>query len=155
MAGGPGSGKGTQCERIVERYGFTHLSTGDLLRDELKSGSARAEQLKQVMESGALVPLDVVLELLKDAMLRSAHSARGFLVDGFPRELEQATRFEAEVCICFACARPPPPPQLRPRRRLHVLYARCVELFEKIYRNDSNRFCIPKALNTLTVILSK
>lgn len=123
MAGGPGSGKGTQCERIVERYGFTHLSTGDLLRDELKSGSARAEQLKQVMESGALVPLDVVLELLKDAMLRSAHSARGFLVDGFPRELEQATRFEAEVCICFACARPPPP-QLRPRR----LYTYCTHV---------------------------
>ena len=96
-AGGPGSGKGTQCERIVERYGFTHLSTGDLLRDELKSGSARATQLQQVMESGGLVSLDVVLELLKDAMLRTAHSARGFLVDGFPRELEQATRFEEEV----------------------------------------------------------
>ena len=95
-AGGPGSGKGTQCERIVERYGFTHLRLGDLLRDELKSGSSRAAQL-QVMESGGLVSLDVVLELLKDAMLRTAHSARGFLVDGFPRELERATRFEAEV----------------------------------------------------------
>ena len=96
VLGGPGSGKGTQCEKIVARYGYTHLSTGDLLRAEVASGSARGVELK-TMESGALVTLDVVLGLLKDAMLRAAPTARGFLIDGFPRELEQAKRFEAEV----------------------------------------------------------
>ena len=57
FSGGPGSGKGTQCEKIVEKYGFYHLSTGDLLRDEVKSGSERAEKLKAVMEKGELVSL--------------------------------------------------------------------------------------------------
>jgi len=56
-AGGPGSGKGTQCDKIVAKYGFTHLSTGDLLRDEVQSGSERGKQLTQIMEKGELVPL--------------------------------------------------------------------------------------------------
>ena len=55
--GGPGSGKGTQCDKIVAQYGFTHLSSGDLLRDEVKSGSDRAKQLIAIMERGELVPL--------------------------------------------------------------------------------------------------
>ena len=55
--GGPGSGKGTQCDKIVAKYGFTHLSTGDLLRDEVASGSERGKQLTQIMEKGELVPL--------------------------------------------------------------------------------------------------
>lgn len=57
MLGGPGSGKGTQCEKIVQKYGYTHLSTGDLLRDEVKSGSSRGQQLNALMEKGELVPL--------------------------------------------------------------------------------------------------
>ena len=55
--GGPGSGKGTQCARIVERYGFTHLSSGDLLRAEVASGSQRGKALNDVMEKGELVSL--------------------------------------------------------------------------------------------------
>ena len=57
VVGGPGSGKGTQCERIVNKYGFTHLSTGDLLRAEVASGSARGKELTAIMEKGELVPL--------------------------------------------------------------------------------------------------
>lgn len=57
VLGGPGCGKGTQCAKMVEKYGFTHLSSGDLLRDEVKSGSARGSQLTKVMEAGELVPL--------------------------------------------------------------------------------------------------
>eukprot|EP00069_Balaena_mysticetus_P002500 bmy_04070T0 len=57
VVGGPGSGKGTQCEKIVQKYGYTHLSTGDLLRAEVSSGSARGKMLSEIMEKGQLVPL--------------------------------------------------------------------------------------------------
>ncbi|XP_033731673.1 uncharacterized protein LOC117321300 isoform X2 [Pecten maximus] len=100
VVGGPGSGKGTQCERIVQQYGFTHLSTGDLLRAEVASGSARGKELTAIMESGQLVPLDVVLELLKEKMVAAASTSSGFLIDGYPREMEQGTRFENEVAPC-------------------------------------------------------
>ncbi|RUS83726.1 hypothetical protein EGW08_008522 [Elysia chlorotica] len=106
VIGGPGSGKGTQCEKIVRKYGFTHLSSGDLLRAEVASGSERGKQLTSIMESGALVPLDTVLGLMKEAMLAYAPVSKGFLIDGYPRELEQGTRFENEVApakfvLCF------------------------------------------------------
>ncbi len=57
MSGGPGSGKGTQCEKIVAKYGYTHLSSGDLLRLEVASGSERGKQLQAIMQKGELVPL--------------------------------------------------------------------------------------------------
>lgn len=57
FSGGPGSGKGTQCDKIVEKYGLTHLSSGDLLRADVKSGSPRGEQLNKMMQNGELVPL--------------------------------------------------------------------------------------------------
>lgn len=97
VLGGPGCGKGTQCDKIVAKYGYTHLSTGDLLRDEVASGSARGKQLTQIMERGDLVPLDTVLGLLRDAMLKKASTSKGFLIDGYPRELDQGKKFEADV----------------------------------------------------------
>ncbi|MEQ2313257.1 Adenylate kinase isoenzyme 1 [Ameca splendens] len=57
VVGGPGSGKGTQCEKIVAKYGYTHLSSGDLLRAEVASGSDRGKQLQAIMQKGELVPL--------------------------------------------------------------------------------------------------
>merc|ERR1712061_108618 len=57
VLGGPGSGKGTQCDRIVQRYGFTHLSSGDLLRDEVASKSPRGNELNSMMRAGKLVPM--------------------------------------------------------------------------------------------------
>ncbi|KAL3872035.1 hypothetical protein ACJMK2_040004 [Sinanodonta woodiana] len=100
IVGGPGSGKGTQCEKIVQRYGFTHLSTGDLLRAEVTSGSDRGKHLSEIMEKGELVPLDTVLQLLKEAMMAKLSTSKGFLIDGYPRELEQGKRFENEVTKC-------------------------------------------------------
>lgn len=97
VLGGPGSGKGTQCDKIVAKYGFTHLSTGDLLRDEVQSGSERGKALNAIMEKGELVSLDTVLTLLKEAMIKKAASSKGFLIDGYPRELEQGKKFEADV----------------------------------------------------------
>uniref|UniRef100_A0A2A4KAT5 adenylate kinase n=1 Tax=Heliothis virescens TaxID=7102 RepID=A0A2A4KAT5_HELVI len=97
VLGGPGSGKGTQCEKIIAKYGFTHLSTGDLLRAEVKSGSERAKSLTAIMEQGGLVPNDVVLELLKEAIIARAADSKGFLVDGYPREKSQGIAFEQAI----------------------------------------------------------
>merc|ERR1711973_969310 len=82
VLGGPGCGKGTQCDKIVAKYGFTHLSSGDLLREEVGSGSERGKQLTAIMERGELVPLAVVLDLLAEAMLKKLSGSKGFLIDG-------------------------------------------------------------------------
>ncbi|KAK7870587.1 hypothetical protein R5R35_009094 [Gryllus longicercus] len=100
VLGGPGSGKGTQCERIVKKYGYTHLSTGDLLRDEVNSGSARGASLNETMQKGELVPMTVVLDLLKEAMLANLSSSKGFLIDGYPREEAQGVAFEEQIKPC-------------------------------------------------------
>lgn len=73
VLGGPGSGKGTQCTRIKEKYGYTHLSSGDLLRDEVKSGSQLGAALDATMKNGDLVPTEVAL-LLSPAVIYSPHS---------------------------------------------------------------------------------
>ncbi|XP_048844285.1 adenylate kinase 5, like [Brienomyrus brachyistius] len=99
VVGGPGSGKGTQCERIVAKYGYTHLSTGDLLRSEVDSESERGKQLSAIMQRGELVPLDMVLDMLKDAMIAKADVSKGFLIDGYPREVKQGQEFEKKIGV--------------------------------------------------------
>ncbi|KAK3781303.1 hypothetical protein RRG08_018932 [Elysia crispata] len=100
VIGGPGSGKGTQCANIVRDFGFCHLSSGDLLRDEVKSGSERGNRLNAIMEKGELVPMEEVLGLLKDAIVSNLTKTKCFLIDGYPRELEQGVRFESEIVPC-------------------------------------------------------
>uniref|UniRef100_A0AAZ3RM59 Adenylate kinase isoenzyme 1 n=1 Tax=Oncorhynchus tshawytscha TaxID=74940 RepID=A0AAZ3RM59_ONCTS len=97
MAGGPGSGKGTQCEKVVAKYGYTHLSSGDLLRAEVASGSERGKTLQAIMQKGELVPLDTVLDMIKDAMIAKAGVSKGFLIDGYPREVKQGEEFEKKI----------------------------------------------------------
>ncbi|XP_066935736.1 uncharacterized protein [Clytia hemisphaerica] len=99
VLGGPGSGKGTQCAKIVEKYGFCHLSTGDLLRAEVSSGSARAEEMKEIMAKGELIPLETILALLKEAMLKNS-DCKGFILDGYPRDVPQGEKFEESVGKC-------------------------------------------------------
>jgi len=100
VVGGPGSGKGTQCDKIVEKYGYTHLSSGDLLREEVASQSRLGKELNKIMKAGKLVPLEIVLDLIKEAMLKRISTTRGFLLDGYPREISQGVLFEEEVCPC-------------------------------------------------------
>jgi len=100
VLGGPGSGKGTQCDRIVAKYGYTHLSSGDLLRAEVQSGSEFGKELTKIMEKGDLVPLFVVLDLLAEAMIAKLGGSKGFLIDGYPREVAQGKEFEAEILPC-------------------------------------------------------
>jgi adenylate kinase/UMP-CMP kinase len=84
FAGGPGSGKGTQCDRIKAKYGgVVHLSAGDLLRDEVKSGSEVGKACNALMVEGKLVPVNVTIMLLRNAMIKSG--GKVFLIDGFPR----------------------------------------------------------------------
>ncbi|KHJ92789.1 adenylate kinase [Oesophagostomum dentatum] len=98
IAGGPGSGKGTQCAKLVEKYGLSHLSSGDLLREEVKSGSPRGAEITKIMKAGKLVPLETVLDLLKEAMLKEvSKGSKGFLIDGYPREVKQGEQFESEI----------------------------------------------------------
>ncbi len=90
-AGGPGCGKGTQCERIKARYqGVIHLSAGDLLRDEVKSGSQVGVACDALMKEGKLVPVSVTIQLLKNAMIKSGGHV--FLIDGFPRCVRETCR---------------------------------------------------------------
>ncbi|EDW69310.2 adenylate kinase isoenzyme 1 isoform X1 [Drosophila virilis] len=109
ILGGPGCGKGTQCAKIVEKYGFTHLSSGDLLREEVASGSDKGRQLQEIMTSGGLVPNAEVLSLLNAAVTRTKGSSKGFLIDGYPREKNQGIEFEqkiapADLALYFDCS---------------------------------------------------
>mmetsp|Transcript_45349 Transcript_45349/g.119021 ORF Transcript_45349/g.119021 Transcript_45349/m.119021 type:complete len:352 (-) Transcript_45349:414-1469(-) len=83
VLGGPGAGKGTQCSMIVEKCGYTHLSAGDLLRAERKSGSAQGQMIDEYIKEGKIVPVEVTVKLLIDAIRESG--AQRVLVDGFPR----------------------------------------------------------------------
>ena len=83
VLGGPGAGKGTQCGKIVDEYKYAHLSAGDLLRAERKSGSENGQMIDEYIKEGKIVPVEVTVKLLMDAI--EASGGQRFLVDGFPR----------------------------------------------------------------------
>ena len=89
LFGPPGSGKGTQSEKLVEKYGLVHLSTGDLLRKERKLRTPLGIEAQQFIDRGQLVPDEVVIGMISSALDENA-GARGFLFDGFPRTVAQA-----------------------------------------------------------------
>ncbi|CAN0902568.1 Probable UMP-CMP kinase 2 [Linum grandiflorum] len=92
VLGGPGSGKGTQCERIAETFGFTHLSAGDLLRKEILTNSQEKATILNIIKDGKIVPSEVTVKLILKEM-ESSHSNK-FLIDGFPRTEENRVAFE-------------------------------------------------------------
>jgi adenylate kinase len=89
LFGPPGSGKGTQSEKLVEKYGLIHLSTGNLLREEIANKTPLGLEAKNFMDKGQLVPDEVVIGMI-DSSLDHHKEARGFLFDGFPRTVAQA-----------------------------------------------------------------
>jgi adenylate kinase len=89
LFGPPGSGKGTQSEKLIRKYGLKHLSTGDLLRSEIANQTVLGLEAKKLMDRGQLVPDDVVIGMISSA-LDSNPQAKGFLFDGFPRTSAQA-----------------------------------------------------------------
>jgi len=89
LFGPPGSGKGTQSSNLVEKYGLIHLSTGDLLRKEMKEGTPLGMEAKSLIEQGSLVPDAVVVGMIANAVDNNPQAV-GFLFDGFPRTVAQA-----------------------------------------------------------------
>uniref|UniRef100_A0A1B6D931 adenylate kinase n=1 Tax=Clastoptera arizonana TaxID=38151 RepID=A0A1B6D931_9HEMI len=140
VLGGPGSGKGTQCDKIVEKYKYTHISTGDLLRDEVKSGSKRGKALQQIMKEGALVPMNVVLALLAEKMISSAKTSNGFLIDGYPREVIQGEEFEKHISPCDLV--------LYMKAKDNTLITRLLNRAKTSGRSDDNEETIAKRLKT-------
>jgi len=89
LLGGPGAGKGTQANYIKEEYGIPQISTGDMLRAAVKAGTELGKEAKRYMDSGGLVPDDVIIGLVKER-IKEPDCEKGFLFDGFPRTIPQA-----------------------------------------------------------------
>lgn len=98
VLGGPGSGKGTQCARLVQEFGLEHFSAGDLLRAHMKSGSPEGQMVADMIKNGQIVPSHVTISLLQRAMDESG-STKPFLIDGFPRNEENRSQFEKQTGI--------------------------------------------------------
>jgi adenylate kinase len=96
LLGPPGAGKGTQAARLAEAFGVPHVSTGDLFRQNLREGTPLGREAKQYMEAGQLVP-DAVTEAMVAERLAKPDAAGGAVLDGFPRNLAQASSFEARL----------------------------------------------------------
>lgn len=91
ISGAPASGKGTQCELITKKYHLAHIAAGDLLRAEIAAGSENGKRAKEYMEKGQLVPDEIVVMMVKDRLTQPDAQEKGWLLDGYPRSLSQAT----------------------------------------------------------------
>ncbi|CAA7408058.1 unnamed protein product [Spirodela intermedia] len=94
ISGAPASGKGTQCELIVKKYGLVHISTGDLLRAEVSAVSEIGKKAREYMENGLLVPDEIVTEMVVSRLSREDVKEKGWLLDGYPRSPAQAESLE-------------------------------------------------------------
>ena len=95
LLGAPGAGKGTQCKNIVAQYGLLHLSSGDILRQERAAGAELGKKAQSYMDSGALVPDEIIIEMMTEAIRKAP--AAGFLLDGFPRTVNQAVELSESL----------------------------------------------------------
>ena len=94
--GPPGSGKGTQAKRLASRLAIPHISTGDMLREAVAAGTPVGQKAASIMASGALVPDDVMIEIIDDRLAKP-DAEKGFILDGFPRTLVQAEKLDGLV----------------------------------------------------------
>ena len=93
LLGPPGAGKGTQAKGIAARYGIAHISTGDMLRSEVREGTPLGREAKSYMDKGQLVPDEVIIGMVKNR-IAAPDCEKGFLFDGFPRTIAQAEALE-------------------------------------------------------------
>ncbi|GAA5831075.1 hypothetical protein JCM3766R1_006226 [Sporobolomyces carnicolor] len=154
VLGGPGAGKGTQCARLVEEHHFVHLSAGDLLRaEQTREGSQYGEMIKTYIKEGRIVPMEVTIKLLENAMRAELEQAqrsstttaqptqkKRFLIDGFPRQMDQAIKFDESVCpsslvLFLVCPE-------------NILQERLLERGKTSGRDDDNAESIKKRFQT-------
>ncbi|XP_038616095.1 UMP-CMP kinase [Tachyglossus aculeatus] len=147
VLGGPGAGKGTQCARLVEKYGYTHLSAGDLLRAERKRpGSQYGELIEKYIREGEIVPVEITISLLKremDETMAANIQKSKFLIDGFPRNQDNLQGWnktmegKADVAfvLFFDCDN-------------EVCIERCLERGRSSGRSDDNRESLGKRIQT-------
>lgn len=141
VLGGPGAGKGTQCAKLVENFGFVHLSAGDCLRAARDSGSADGQLINEYICEGRIVPVDITVKLLKEAMEASGN--KKVLVDGFPRNLDNlegwdrvmGSAAQVRFVLFFDCPE-------------EVMVARLTERGKTSGRVDDNLESIRKRLRT-------
>lgn len=96
LLGPPGAGKGTQASAIVEKYKIPHISTGDIFRENIKTGTDLGKEAKGYMDKGLLVPDEIVVSIVRDRLTKD-DCKEGFLLDGFPRTVNQAVDFDARL----------------------------------------------------------
>ena len=139
LLGPQGSGKGTQAKRISAEYGITEIATGEMLRDAIEAGTPLGLQVKPLMDSGLLVPDELMIDLIRER-LDGAEAAGGFVLDGFPRTTRQADALDAmlreigrELTVVFA---------------LQVSDAICIERLLKRAREEGRPDDTPEAIQT-------
>ncbi|XP_029473603.1 UMP-CMP kinase [Rhinatrema bivittatum] len=147
VLGGPGAGKGTQCARIVQKYGYTHLSAGDLLRDERKKPDSQfGELIDTYIKDGKIVPVEITISLLQremDQTMQVNAQKNKFLIDGFPRNEDNFQGWKktmdkkADVVyiLFFDCDN-------------ETCIARCLERGKSSGRSDDNRESLVKRIET-------
>ena len=96
LFGPPGAGKGTQSEKLIEKYNLTHISTGDLFRKNIGEGTELGKTAQKYMDDGNLVPDEIVIGMVEDKILNT-HGTEGFIFDGFPRTIAQAQALDAII----------------------------------------------------------
>lgn len=94
LFGGPGSGKGTQSEKLIKKYGLHHISTGEVLRDHIRRETDLGKVAKKYIDEGQLIPDDLMIQILDDVLEKEAKDKPGVIFDGFPRTVAQAEALE-------------------------------------------------------------
>lgn len=147
VLGGPGAGKGTQCSKIVEGYNYTHLSAGDLLREErAREESEYGQLIASYIKEGKIVPVQITISLLQKAMeetMRKDEKKFSFLIDGFPRNQDNLQgwndtmdgKADVKFVLFFDCAN-------------EVCIQRCLERGKNSGRTDDNRESLEKRIQT-------
>ncbi|XP_070829563.1 UMP-CMP kinase [Chaetodon trifascialis] len=147
VLGGPGAGKGTQCSKIAEGYNYTHLSAGDLLRDErAREGSEFGQLIDSYIKEGKIVPVQITINLLRKAMeetMQKDQKKFRFLIDGFPRNEDNLQGWNTDMdgkadvkfVLFFDCSN-------------EVCIKRCLERGKSSGRTDDNRESLEKRIKT-------
>ncbi len=141
--GAPGAGKGTQSDRIIEKYGLGHISTGDVLRSEIKAGSDLGRTAKAYIDQGQLIPDDLMISILAKVYDAFGPDHKGVIFDGFPRTIPQAEALKGMLADRGH--------EVAAMIELHVpedeLMKRLVERGKESGRSDDNEETIKKRLN--------